>query len=168
MREGVEWIRDKRHNSSVLLFGTVDKIFDDCYNRSVSSAEINNLIVVLRAEVSWPRLRFCGRGKMDPNVFPGWKNVSINLLHKKTNFAFQWSSLGFSAWVRSEVVNCPCTHVLIQGLSISTSSIKRKLLARKIKLRPSAFFQLFCSKQPRSFSRVVSEPHGLLKVNKND
>lgn len=58
---------------------------------------------------------------MDPNVFTGWKNVLINLLHKKTNFSFQYGSLGFSAWVRNEGVNCPRTHVLIQGLSISTS-----------------------------------------------
>lgn len=63
-------------------------------------------------------------------------------------------SLCFSARVRrGKVVNCPCTHVLIQGLSISAPSIGRKLLARKIKPRPSAFFQLFCNKQPRSFSR---------------
>lgn len=58
-------------------------------------------------------------------------------------------SLGFSAWVRrSEVVNRPCTHVLIQSLSISTPSIGRKLLARKIKLGPSAFFQLFAASSP--------------------
>lgn len=51
------------------------------------------------------------------------------------------SSLSFSAWVkRIGMVNCPCTHVLIQGLSISAPSLGRKLLARKIKLGPSAFF----------------------------
>lgn len=124
LQRDIMWCMWERQHSSILMFGTSEKLFVDCWNHTVSTVpEINKLTSatgnssgtdLADSEVCLERKRFL--------IFlTGWKNVFINLPHVKRNRLFSVVCRGCSAWVRNKGVNCTFTHVLIQGLSISAS-----------------------------------------------
>lgn len=130
------------------MFGTSEKLFVDSWNRTVLAVPEMNKLTLATGNSVWTDVASTEEKKkftfFSFFFLTSWKNVDTDFLFltkRQLSLAMRFTEVVQLRWEIRDKFYFSHMLTLIQVLSISTPYVGRKLFTRKIKLRPSAFFQ---------------------------